>query len=195
MRLPFLTLAGLRQAVADVVLVVGGDALQAADRHRLLLDPSAPAGRLAGAVAGAPENPRKHVRLPVDHVGVAVATRGDQPDVFGDGRVRRARPLAIHDLVEVVGRSNVGIFHLLLGARAPVAPIQTACAGRSRPVFVVRLVTPNPGGNLAARGPKFHRCRSHNSVFMPRSLIAMQHGYSAGHNWHVSDMCNYALSH
>ena len=47
----------LGQAVADVVLVVGGDALEAADRDRLLLDASAPAGRLARPVAGAPEDP------------------------------------------------------------------------------------------------------------------------------------------
>ena len=46
-------------AVADVVLVVGGDALQAADRDRLLLDAAAPAGRLARPVAGAPEDARE----------------------------------------------------------------------------------------------------------------------------------------
>ena len=58
-----------------------------------------------------PRIPGKHVRLPVDHVGVAVAARGDQPDVFGNRRVRRAGPLAIDDLVEVVGRRDVGRFH------------------------------------------------------------------------------------
>jgi hypothetical protein len=52
MRLPFLRAAGGRRG-GDVVLVVGGDALQAADRDRLLLDAAAAAGRLAGAVAGA----------------------------------------------------------------------------------------------------------------------------------------------
>ena len=71
--------AGLRQPRPDVVLVVGGDALQAADRDRLgllalvLLDAAAPAGGLAGPVAGAPEDAGEDVRLPVDHVGVAVA--------------------------------------------------------------------------------------------------------------------------
>src|SRR6202011_4007594 len=47
---------GPRQPGANILLVVGSDALEAADRHRVLLDPSAPAGRLAGPVAGAPEN-------------------------------------------------------------------------------------------------------------------------------------------
>ena len=50
---------GRGQAAADVVLVVGGDALEAADRDRLLLDAAAPAGRLARPVAGAPEDARE----------------------------------------------------------------------------------------------------------------------------------------
>src|SRR5262249_33562984 len=67
----------LRQPAPDVVLEVGGDALEPADRDRLLLDPSAPTGRLTGTVAGAPEDAGEHVRLPIDHVGVAVATGRD----------------------------------------------------------------------------------------------------------------------
>ena len=105
----------LGQPRADIVLVIGGDALQAADRHRLVLDAHAPAGRLARPVTGAAENSRKHVGVPVDHVGVGIAARGDQPDIFRDGRMRRASPLAIHDLVEVARRRNVGILHSLLG--------------------------------------------------------------------------------
>ena len=72
MRLPFLRRGGLRQARADVVLVVGGDALQAADRDRLglarcvsgFLDAAAPAGRLAGPVAGAAEDARERRSIP-----------------------------------------------------------------------------------------------------------------------------------
>ncbi len=87
-----------RQPLLDVVFVVGGDALQAADRHRLVLDAHAPAGRLAGAVAGAPENPRKHVRLPIDHVGVGVTPVRDQagyiraPACAPDRRTGNPRP-------------------------------------------------------------------------------------------------------
>ena len=102
---------GARQPGADVFLVVGGDALEAADGDRILLDPPAPASRLARPVAGAPEDAREHVRFPIDHVGVAVATRRDHANIFGHRRVRRARPLAIHDLVEIIRRSNVGRFH------------------------------------------------------------------------------------
>ena len=59
-----------RQPGRDVVLVVGGHALQAADRDRLVLDPPAPAGRLAGTVANAAQDAWKHVGLAVDDVGV-----------------------------------------------------------------------------------------------------------------------------
>jgi hypothetical protein len=51
------------QAGANVVLVVGGNALEAADRDRLVLDTDAPAGGLAGPVAGAPEDARKDFDL------------------------------------------------------------------------------------------------------------------------------------
>jgi hypothetical protein len=100
--------------LGDVVLVVGGDALQAADRDRFgllglcFLDPAAPAGGLAGPVAGAPEDAGKHVGFPVHHVGVGVATGGYQADVFGDGSVGGTGPLAVDYLVEVVGVTDIG---------------------------------------------------------------------------------------
>ena len=46
--------------------------------------------------------PGKHVGLPVQQVGVGVSALRDQADVFGHIRVGRARPLAIHNFVEVV---------------------------------------------------------------------------------------------
>jgi hypothetical protein len=101
----------LGQAGADIILEVGGDALEPADRDRFFLDTAAPARRLARAVAGATEHAREYIRFPVDHVGVAVPAGGDQTDVFGHRRVRRAGPLTIHDLVEVVRDRNVGRVH------------------------------------------------------------------------------------
>ena len=108
----------LGQAIANVFLVVGGDALQPADGDRLglrllvtaLLDAAAAARGLAGPVAGAAQDARKDIGLPVDEVGVAVAARRDQANVFGNRRVRRARPLAIDDLVEVVGLGDIRRF-------------------------------------------------------------------------------------
>src|SRR5216683_4718941 len=115
---------------ALVVLEVGGDALQATDRDRfllavhqgLVLDAAAPAGRLAGAVAGAPEDSREDVGLPVDHVGVGVPPVGDQPDIFGDRGVGGAGPLAVDDLVEVVRILDIGRLQQKLQApgRGPV---------------------------------------------------------------------------
>ena len=107
----------LRQAMPDVVLEVGGDALEPADRDRRFLDAAAAAGRLAWTVASASEDPRKHVRLPIDHVGIAVAAFGDQADVFGNRGVRGTGPLAIDDFVKVVGGRNISRFHSYLCPR------------------------------------------------------------------------------
>ena len=151
---------GLRQPAADVVLEIGGDALQAADRDRLFLDAAAPAGRLARAVAGASENSRKHVRAPIDHVGVAVAAFGDQSDVFRNGRVGRAGPLAVDNFVKVVRRRNVCWFHSLLVH----APLLREFPRGSRDVSAGRSIPRGPAlsrrihfGILLDRICKFHR--------------------------------------
>ena len=47
------------QAIGDVVLLVGADALKPADGHRLALDPHPPARRLAGSIARPPEDSGK----------------------------------------------------------------------------------------------------------------------------------------
>src|ERR1700730_12877588 len=112
--LAVLVYGGARETSLDVILEIGGDALEAADRHRLLLDAATPTRRLAGPVAGAAEDAWEHVRFPIDHVSVGVAPRGDQPDVFRNRRVRRTGPLAVNHLVEIVRRRNVGWFHSLL---------------------------------------------------------------------------------
>ena len=90
------------QQRGDVLLVIGGDALEPADRDRLFLEPSPAAGGLARTVACAPQNPREHIRLPIDHIGVVVVARRDLADIFGDRGVRRARPLTVDDFVKVV---------------------------------------------------------------------------------------------
>ncbi len=130
------------KAAADVVLVVGGDALEAADRDRLFFHAHAPAGRLARAVARAAQNPGEHVGAPVDHVRVAVAARSDQPDVLGNRCVRGTGPLTIHDLVEIVRRRNVGIFHGLLCTHACRAALRTpreASVGRPSRCYLFDL--------------------------------------------------------
>src|SRR5262249_35093081 len=109
---------------------------------------AAPACRLARPVAGAPEDARKHVGLPIDHVGVAIATCRDQPDVFGNWGVCRTGPLAIHDLVEVVRISDVGVLHFLLDHAHPATSAQGLRDAPSRPKFRLlpraRPYGPNP---------------------------------------------------
>ena len=104
----------LRHAVLDVVLEVGGDALQPADRDRCFLDTAAAACRLARTIAGASQNSGKHVRSPIDHVGVAIAAFSDQADVFWNRRMCGTRPLAIDDFMKVIGRRDIGRFHSYL---------------------------------------------------------------------------------
>ena len=111
-----------RHACADVALVVGGDALEPADGDRLgrggigpgtvvLLYPPAPAGRFAGAVAGAAEDAGKDVAAPIDHVGIGVASGSDHPNVFGDGRMCGAGPLTIDDFMEGVRVPDIRRLH------------------------------------------------------------------------------------
>src|SRR6267142_5278400 len=104
----------LRHAVLDVVLEVGGDALQAADRNRSFLDAATAARGLAWTIAGAPQNSGKHIRFPVDHVGVAITPLGNQTDVFGNRCVCGAGPLAVDHFVKVVWRRNISRFHSYL---------------------------------------------------------------------------------
>jgi hypothetical protein len=104
-------LRNLRQAVCDVVAVIGGDPLQAADRDRLFLDPGTAAGGLTRPVAHPAENAGEDVRVPVHHVRVGEAALRNQTDVFGNIGVSRTGPLAIHDTMVVVGMRGIGRFH------------------------------------------------------------------------------------
>ena len=112
-------------ATHDKDLPVGRHPLQPADRHRLVLDPAAAAGRLAGPVAGAAQHAGEDVGHPVDHVGIAVAALPDQADVFGHGGVGRAGPLAIDDLVEVSRVGHIGGTHVS-GSPAAACPQTTS---------------------------------------------------------------------
>src|SRR6516162_10131428 len=159
---------GARQAVPDVVLVIGRDALEAADRDGFLLDAPAPAGRLARTIASTSEDAGEYVRLPIDHVGVAVAARRDQSDIFGNRRVSRAGPLTIHDLVEIVWRRNVGGFHLLL-CTTPPAPQSCADPRRACIRAPVWEGAPNPARILVDPPSKFHRYVTHNSGLSHRA--------------------------
>ena len=94
-----------------VTFVVCGDALEPADRNRLLFGAHAPTGGFARSVARASENSGEHVRIPVEHVRFGVLFLRNQADVLRHRRMRRTCPLAIDDFVEVRGIENIGGFH------------------------------------------------------------------------------------
>ncbi len=156
----------LGQAIADVVLEIRRGALQPADRHRLgtglrlavldrpFLHARAPACRLARPVTGAAEDPGKDIRLPVDQIRVVVASLGNQADVFGDRRVGGTGPLAIDDLVKVVGVRNIGRLQasVLLVARPRFGSCPTAVkTARARVCAVDRAIARSPGPQVANR--------------------------------------------
>ena len=104
--------------------------------------------RQAGSHGRSQTRPRmagKDVALPIQHEGGGIAPLRDQPDVLGNGRMGRTRPLAVDDLVEVIRIGNVGrgraapASRLDLARRAsppsPVVSLPTAHTSRSRCVI------------------------------------------------------------
>jgi hypothetical protein len=67
--------------------------------------------------------------------------------------VRRTRPLAIHDFVEVVGCRNVGIPHRLL-VTTPAATSTEPPSGRRPVMLPVRLMAPNPDRQCTGLKPE-----------------------------------------
>ena len=107
--------------------MIGGDALQTADRDRFGFDAAASARRLAGPIADAAENAGKDVRFTVDQIGLRELSLRDEPDVFGNVGMGRAGPLAIDDAMKVIRISGIGRFHryvspLLTASHCSVAP-------------------------------------------------------------------------
>ena len=81
------------------------------DRFGLLssafFDPGSTTGGLTGSIAGATQHPWKHIRDPIDHIGVGISTLTDQADVFRYGGVCGASPLAIDDAMKIFGMFNL----------------------------------------------------------------------------------------
>ena len=101
----------------NVILEDGGNTFQTTNRHWHYLNATASTNQLAGTIAGAPENSRKHVRSPIDHVGVAVAAFSNQANVFWNRRMRGTGPLAVDNFMEVIGRLDISRFHSYLCPR------------------------------------------------------------------------------
>src|SRR5687767_12330900 len=95
----------------DVVFMIGGNALQSANRNGLAVDAAAPARRLARTVAGTPQDSREHVGLPIEDIRIVEAALRDHPDVFRHVRVRGTRPLAVDDAVVIVRVRRIRTIH------------------------------------------------------------------------------------
>ena len=91
--------------------MVGGDALQAADRDGFFFYTCTATRGLARAIAYAPENAGENIGLAVDEVRVRELTLSDQSNVFGYIRVSGASPLTIDDAMKVIRISGIGRFH------------------------------------------------------------------------------------
>src|SRR5262249_20446339 len=132
----------------------------------LFFDPAAAASRLARPIAGPPENAGEDVRLPIDVPRLAKPAGGDQPDVLGNRGVRRARPLAIDNLMEIVGISDVGRLQYASPAGRPVVRREIA---RDTP----RRAAPNLPSGLSgpktpdAAAPYTRTCRSRHPSRWP----------------------------
>ena len=90
------------------------DPFQPANRDRLAVHAASTARRLARTVAGAAQNRREHIRLPVEHVGIRIAAVRNQTNIFRNVGVRGAGPLAIDNFMEVLRILCVGRFHARL---------------------------------------------------------------------------------
>ena len=92
---------------SHIAFVISGNAFQAANCHRLFIDASASARRLARTIAGTAKDSGENIRLPVDHISVRITLSGDHADIFRDGSVGRARPLTIDHFMKVVGITDI----------------------------------------------------------------------------------------
>ncbi len=119
----FLAVAVLRrpgQAVRDVISMIRRNALQSTDGDRLILDAAAATSRFTRSIADATENAREYVRLAIFHVRIAELTLGDHANVRGNIGMGRTAPLAINDLVVVIGIRGICWLHRSQGPSASV---------------------------------------------------------------------------
>ncbi len=93
-----------------ITLVVGGNTLQSADRDGLAVDSTSPTGWLARTIAGSTEYPRKDVGFSIENVRVVESPLRYETNVLRHVRMRRTRPLAVDDLVEIRGIRGIGRF-------------------------------------------------------------------------------------
>ena len=184
-------------ARGNVRLHVGSDAFQSANRDRLwhrvvcLFHTAAAAGWLAGSITGATQNTRKHVGHPIDHVGIAVATLANQTDVFGNGSVGWASPLAIDDFVEVRRIGYVGRLQkwapIFLFSPSTMPQFSIAVRTVKNSLASLRSAYPrvNPAGcrfQVTRSGPMPRRRRPLPPVPVPAQSVLLRQRWGT-HRW------------
>ena len=91
--------------------MISGDTFEAANCDRRFIGATTPAGRFTGAITYAAENTGENIAFPVLYIRVSKVALGDLADVFRYVRMRRAGPLAIHNLVEIIRVICIGGLH------------------------------------------------------------------------------------
>ena len=91
--------------------MISRNAFETANCDRLVFNTTAPASWLAWTVADPPKDAWKHVRLTIFHVRIAELPLGNHANVCWNVGVGGTAPLAIDDLVEVLGICGVCWLH------------------------------------------------------------------------------------
>ncbi len=91
--------------------MIRGDSLEPADCNGFVFDADTTACRFTGAVAYAPQNAWKHVGLAVFHVRIAELPLGNHADIRWNVGVGGTAPLAVYDLVKVIGIAGICWLH------------------------------------------------------------------------------------
>ena len=82
--------------------MIGDNPLETAYGHRVFIGAAAPAGGLTRAIADTAQYAGENIAFPVLNISVGKVTLGNLADVLRYVCMRRASPLAIHNLVEII---------------------------------------------------------------------------------------------
>ena len=85
-----------------IITVVSCNTLEPANGYRGFVGAPTPAGRFAGPIADTTQYAGENIAFPVLDISVGKVTLGNLADVLRYVRMRRASPLAIHNLVEII---------------------------------------------------------------------------------------------
>ena len=102
--------------------MVSSYALQATDRNGFVFDPTTTTCGLTGPVTNPTQYPRENIGFAVLHVRIGELPLGNHADIRGNIGVGGAAPLAIDNLVKVVGVGGICWLHSGIQARHIPSP-------------------------------------------------------------------------